>query len=231
MKIHFHWKIQPKFISFSLFFFFALQFSMARCVACIVCRTRNWFSFCLRSFRLLRPSCHVNFLVCWSLLLLLLLLFMARDSYVYGYAFDGCTCHGTHGDCGVELNFAKYTDKSKLLSLRILLNFSMSVEFKIDVNAPQYTASYVPHTYQVEAIWTDAGGEKAVNTQTYTHTHSMLAHRYNTNHARWHCIPNYNTGIQTLCRLFAAGVCRYARRVEMRQRCHCLGRQHRPKEP
>lgn len=64
MKIHFRWKIRPKCLSF---FFNNFRW---RSVACIVCRSRNWFSFCPRSFRL-GPSCHVN-------LLLLLLVFIGR---------------------------------------------------------------------------------------------------------------------------------------------------------
>lgn len=129
----------------------------------------------------------------------------ARHLVMLIFCFFGrCACDAAHGlwfvhmhslppspmyypgGCGWVESLGLYTqhtltDKSNSLSLRILLNFSMSVEFKIDVNAPlQHTASYTYRTHNTPS-WSNLNrcrrqkGRQYTNTlaQTRTHTHPV----------------------------------------------------------
>lgn len=77
------------------------------------------------------------FLFCWSIPVGCVVLLTSCDSYTHMHIRRGLQFFGMY-----------WQNPTISLSLWILLNFSMSVEFKIDVNAlQQHAASDVQHTY------------------------------------------------------------------------------------
>lgn len=203
MKKHFHWKIQPKFISYIYIFFFRIFYGTVRRVYCVCVCTEHGidFHFAYGLFVVFarRASTHVNFFVCFG-----------RYRWLLCGTDAGCCslCDSyaricTHSPCYIHI-FSEHSDKTKPTRCRCGFYWifqclsSLKLMSMLCSSMPHQTYSTRTHVYPVKAIWAGAAvGKGAANTphthirteraRPKTHTHTVDT-RSSIQSARCHCI-------------------------------------------